>query len=231
VNAACSGFTSVQELVLLAKDILRYEPDLIVEIGGGSDLVVAMNPEWKPGWHELYYLADSQITHPFWHHSLALSALHEYLPKPRAVRPPPAVLRPEVAEVYKLNVESMMLLTSPRRIPFLAVLHPILIQSTKKLTAEEKTILEQTSSSKEVSEGYVDVLRQHYQLASAALSRLKPPPKSYVMDATDVFAGVEVRAFSDRSHLTDAGYKLLAEAIGKKIEAERLLPPPSASSR
>ncbi len=223
VNAACSGFNSSQELVLLAKDVLRYEPDLIVEIGGGSDMVVAMLPQWRPGWNELYDATDSMITHPFWEHSKALTLLHRFLPAPPQVRQSPAVFRPEVARIYGLNVESMMWLTSPRNIPFIAVLHPILLASSKPLAEEEKKLIQAVRESKVLAEGYEDVLKRHYKLASENLARLKPPKHSFVMDSTDMFAGVSERVFSDRSHLNDTGYRLLAESIGRKIESERLL--------
>ena len=226
-NAGCAGFNSTQDVILLSTRILDLEPDLIVVFSGGTDINLAMFPEWEPGYHELIEAERGLVTHPWYEHSAAYKFISMNIPHRVVLKEGTA--HPEVGSYYKGNVERMASLATGAGVRFLAVLQPALVVSSKKVTVKERATLEKALKRGGLRSNYPELARILYPAVQKAMAQVKLPSGAYYLDGSDLFKGTDIEAFSDAFHLTDTGYHFAAQVIADFIAKHELLTPSSSA--
>ena len=108
-------------------------------------------------------------------------------------------------------------------VKFLAVLQPAVAVSTKKITAREQEVYDQALKRGGLPANYPELAKKLYAAVKEKAKGLALPKGTAYYDASDLFAGSDLEAFSDAFHLTDEGYRVAAKAIHAELVRDGLL--------
>ncbi len=212
INAACLGFNSHQDMILMGLEIMHRDPDLIISFAGGTDLNTSMNPKWTRNYHELVEEAAAEQNHPWHRHSQAVQFLKGLIPLP-VKSAGVGVFHEEAPQNLVENIRSMAGMASAGGVKFLSVLQPSLAVSTKQVTPKEQERYQKAKGRGQLPTNYEALIRRLYSSTQTAAKGLSLPKGTAFLDGTDLFAGSDIDAFSDAFHLTDEGYRVAAQNI------------------
>ena len=249
-NAACSGFNSSQELILLALTILELEPDLVIVLDGRNDFYFSTLREWQPHytiwsknwgpspWASHHTEATgtesarglslvTELWHVGLHHSAAARAARQLLRVAGEPNVPVRVkgaIRLEAVDVYIANVKKMAELCSANNTRLIVVLQPSICVSSKVLTSREREQLALVGTKRiTYVEGFAEMMQSLYAKARGELPEVRLPNGTFMLDASDLFARCDGDMFADEVHFTDRGYEFAAEVIARFVEDRDLI--------
>lgn len=220
INAACAGFNSVQDLILLSTELLAYQPDLVIAYGGGTDLNTSMSPRWHPNYHEMQEALFAKSFHPVYEHSQAYQFFQQLFPKPTQATE--GVFHPQAVETYEANVKRMAAVTVGAGARFVSVLQPALEISSKPKVGHEAGLVAATVAKGGLPTNYAALVKQLYDVAVPRLSKISLPQGAYFLDHSDVFAATKDEVFADAFHLNDRGYALEAERLSRFLASAKI---------
>ncbi|MCS6959522.1 MAG: hypothetical protein RMK91_05675 [Pseudanabaenaceae cyanobacterium SKYGB_i_bin29] len=231
INSAVPGYTSQEELTLLAHEILRLQPDYIIVLDGYADL---LPPQ------PLSYQLDLWLRQPGLHFRQSLGyRLHRLWSQLAIVRlgkrlstPPPIPQRhyklaanwAERWQKYRFNLKQMGKLAAGK--PLLVILQPEITGSGNRSDRQEQQILGQ------LDQTYQEVIQQSLGMLTPATLKMDLPGAT-VRNYYQIFRQFPQAAFVDPIHFTVAGNQYLAEQIlnevVRTIQLTPNAPPPNPS--
>jgi len=201
INAGISSFTSTQELELLKKKILQFNPDIIVVYDGTNDIASSLG--YKPGKESLRsVLADVLNRYfPFWETPIVIN--HIISPNEiTKIKFDDSDIDKKV-KLWKGNLENICNIGEENNFETLIILQPIVGSGTKKLTPYEEEQFEKFDHSKVIPA---------YQKFADELNNLKNGCAK-VEDFRNIFDEVEHTVFFDNAHVGIKSNKIVAEKI------------------
>jgi lysophospholipase L1-like esterase len=243
LNAGVPGYTSGQELVYLATELLSYEPDLVITYDGVNDqhslrLLWRLDPdELNSAKSDSHYAIEQRVNASY---TVAgalgvaagvvrgtiieladqIATLHflgrvlvRFAPPPHAA--PVAPYDRRVIDAYERNLRGVVAISRAHGIKVMLALQPALGIDDKPLTAEERTNLDTLPS------GELSQRRAFYEDARRLFQRLGEDHASIsgvcVGDLSRAFSGTSTRVYSSTVHLNVTGNDLIAEALMRHL--------------
>ncbi|MDY6782059.1 MAG: SGNH/GDSL hydrolase family protein [Cyanobacteriota bacterium] len=237
IDAAVPGYTSGNHLAQLALEILPYQPDAIVVLGGYTDLMLPADktattiPKLErflsdPSRH--YWASLSQSARQ-WAANLALSRMvgswtsesqasleartlgiwDEDKPLAQHLAADDEELERRIQR-YRENYKQLIQLCAGAGIPLVLALQPeITGRSAEVMVEQEKEIVEQLGQDyqQRVQTGYEKLARAHDQLKKAY------PNNVYIYNFYRLYEKTPDRVFEDPIHLTEAANEELAKRL------------------
>ncbi len=224
VNAAVSGYTSTQELILLHTKVLRWEPDFVIVLDGRNDFYFSAMPWWRPHGNDDADAVASLVgeaTHspllPLLRRSSLLRRLG-LVPGPG--RDPAAGEargegwhRPEAVDLWGRNLRYMHEVARAEGVRTFFLLQPSLTHTDKRLTEEERGLLRDLDRNPKV---YVkEYARLSAALFDEAARRLEGLRAAGVeaLDCRAVFGEETGTVFTDECHLNPLGARHVADRL------------------
>lgn len=243
IAAAAPGYSSGNELALLAHKVMTYSPNSLLILDGYEDLRSPSNQAAREIGNVEQMLRDplaqyrQHQTQQFnnWLNSLYLVKAWQKWVIPADISTFSSEYQVFNAEQlskdskeiqkrvdrYLYNTQQMLRLAN--NIPALILLQPEITGKQKSLTKEEEGIL------KSLGKEYSDRASNAYTLAEKALSN--SPIKSKFVSFYQLFQNTNKQAFIDPIHLTEAANDLLAQKLYESTEQLFLVQPsPNALS-
>jgi lysophospholipase L1-like esterase len=243
INAAVPGYTSGNHLAQLALQILPYQPDAIVVVGGYTDLILP-SQETATNIPNL----DQFLTNPLGHygasvkqslqkwigHTASYRALNYFVlrPEPSLTQKTLGILDREKSlaahlanneqelqrriDRYRNNYKQMVQLAAGGGIPLIVAIQPELTgRAPDALSPSEQAINEQ------LGQTYRDNLQQGYTALDNANNQLKKayPQNIYIFNFHQLYQTAEAteEAFLDPIHLTENANAVLAERLYQAV--------------
>jgi hypothetical protein len=243
IAAAAPGYSSGNELALLAHKVMAYSPNALLVLDGYEDLRSPSNQSAREIGNVEQMLRDplaqyrQHQTQQFnnWLNSLYLVKAWQKWVVPADITTfsseyqvfnaeqlskDPKELQKRV-DRYLYNTQQMTRLTNG--IPTLIILQPEITGKQKSLTKEEDGIL------KSLGKEYSDRATNAYKIAEQTLSNSPLKPK--FVSFYQLFQDTNQQAFIDPIHLTEAANDLLAQKLYASTEQLFLVQPtPNATS-
>ncbi|HET6203245.1 MAG TPA: GDSL-type esterase/lipase family protein [Planctomycetota bacterium] len=227
VNAAVSGYTSTQELILLHTKVLGWRPDVVVVLDGRNDFYFSTSPRWRPHGNDdvesVASLVEGTTQSPL-RSLLRRSSLLRRLGLVRRLGRDWASaaagaareegrLRPEAVDLWARNLRYMQALARSEGARTLFLLQPSLTHTEKKLTDEEVGLLRGLDRKpKTFVEGYARLSAALFGEAARRIEELR----SAGVDAVDcraIFGEETGTVFTDECHLNALGARYVADLL------------------
>ncbi|GBO55733.1 hypothetical protein APA_3884 [Pseudanabaena sp. lw0831] len=243
IAAAAPGYSSGNELALIAHKVMTYSPNALLILDGYEDLRSPSNQTAREIGNIEQMLRDplaqyrQHQTQQFnnWLNSLYLvkawqkwvipadisifSSEYQVFNAEQLSKDPKEIQKRVDRHLY--NTQQMMRLAN--NIPALIILQPEITGKQKSLTKEEEGIL------KSLGKEYSDRATNAYMLAEQAFSNSPIKPK--FVSFYQLFQNTSQQAFIDPIHLTEAANDLLAQKLYESTEQLFLVQPaPNALS-
>jgi lysophospholipase L1-like esterase len=230
-NAGVIGYGSKQELILLATDLLDYQPDLVLIFDGWNDfyfagvrptgVAEAFSPVFDD-FDELLSQHTQRLTNV-----LRVSALFRYAERKLGKRSDAsglprrfnhysdnlAVYLPD----YRKNLMRMVRLAKAHNVDVMIVVQPELFQRKGKIPEAEQALRAEFETGRH--EGYVEYSRTHYPDFIQAAREVAAAERAAFVDATVVFDDFDGVAFTDFVHFTNQGNKVLARFLLPEVSS------------
>ncbi len=237
IAAAAPGYSSGNELALLAHKVMTYSPNALLILDGYEDLRSPSNQPAREIGNVEQMLRDPLAQYRQhqgqqfnnWLNSLYLVKAWQKWVIPADISTfsseyqvfnaeqlskDPQELQKRI-DRYLYNAQQMTKLAS--NIPSLIILQPEITGKQKSLTKEEEGIL------KSLGKEYSDRATNAYKMADQALSNSPLKPKS--ANFYQLFQSTSQQAFIDPIHLTEAANDLLAQKLYESTEQLFLVQP------
>lgn len=228
INAAHSGYTSTNEMVLLTTRMLAFQPDLIVVLNGYNDFSeFIFHKDLPPFWNtyddhlyrgfnrvqtlsgtmaqagyllskKLYCLAVPRA----WLFSRRYHSHRLWVQNKDKVSPPSFE---NVMKIYRLNLLTMMGVASSHKIPIIIVLQPNVVYKKPLSPEEEKIMAPNDYFTKYLSACYSDAVDLFRELANSN------PTIFY--DLSGAFENMDQTIYTDACHYNDMGQDILAQKL------------------
>ncbi|MEW5692973.1 MAG: SGNH/GDSL hydrolase family protein [Candidatus Hydrogenedentota bacterium] len=218
INAACPGYVSDQELILLLRMLDRYKIDLVIDFNGFNDFyTLYKNPPGYPCHYSRMY-AIYKLLAPIKRiigSSELLYYLNENIIKPFITVDIASITITKIEDAavhYVNNCLTMSLLAKSRGIDVVIVLQPI-VGSKKVKTEEEKNNM--TSNEIELANKIYARYREYF-------NKLSLNDNLSFLDLSNVFDNETRTIFIDRAHFTGKDTETLADNILKTIKDKKL---------
>lgn len=245
INAAVPGYTSGNHLAQLALQILPYQPDAIVVVGGYTDLMLP-SQETATNIPKI----DEFLTNPLGHYGASIQqSLTQWASRTASYRALNYfVLRPEPSltektlgildrqetlaehlpqnedelqsrvDRYRNHYKQMIKLTAGAGVPLVVALQPeITGRSPEALSSTEKALYERLSAD------YREQIQQSYGALDRANNQLKKayPQNIDIFNFRQLYQNAETteEAFTDPIHLTESANAVLAERLYQAVTA------------
>lgn len=246
INAAVPGYSSGNEFMQVAMQVLPYKPDLIVLMNGYTDLLLPSSAEASeiPGTQtmlqnapqHLWSSVSQQIQGLFgqlylvkgfnyWilrsHESASSFSIPPLEVQGSALTTAVNVDAKELklrAERYRANLQMIGQFTANAKVPLIVALQPELTgRDPKTLTSPEKQLLDQLGPNyRQKVQAGYGLLQQSVKQVQQNFSANVSSLNLYRFYANTSFKG---QAFQDPIHLTDAGNAKLADGLYNTIAA------------
>lgn len=235
INAAVPGYTSGNELVQVAQQVLQYNPDLVIVLNGYPDLLLNSNTEATdiPMATEFLNHAGSH----FFHHlrqqasewvadTYLVKGIHYWFlrsPQPEASTslmtidgasltqqlPKDEAERNQRVDRYQNNLRQIARLTTAIQKPLIIALQPEITGRGDTPHPNETALL------KDLSPTYRQAITAGYQALEAKTSALKQefPNRLTTLNLYNLYADFPEQAFYSPVHLTDEGNRRLADRL------------------
>ena len=200
INAGIPGITSIQELQLIQKKIIDFNPDLIIVYDGTNDVNYPYG--YKPGKESLKNMFIDALNRylPFWE---TPSITHHLITdKETNIEFDDTDINEKVS-LWKNNIDDICKLGEENGFKTLIILQPILGSGNKKLTAYEEKQFEIFDHFKVIPA---------YQKFANELDSLEENC-SRVEDFRYVFDDIEDSVFFDNAHVGVESNKIIADKI------------------
>jgi hypothetical protein len=208
---ATPGWLSTHARIAIENRISELQPDLVVWLTGGADLVASesgKNVLWSRSDADQYYwsLANTALKQSGWGQMVDVQDV-----SPQAV--PPEI----VASRLRRNVDLAALALSMHNTRLYVFLEPSVITTRKPLSPAERTILT-TETSAPFTNRRDYYTRCHERIEAVFRDRKLPANVSYtdLVDVFDVSAKAQT-VFVDGFRFGDRGNSVIADAIGKAL--------------
>jgi hypothetical protein len=239
IAAATPGYSSGNELALIAHKVMTYSPNLLLILDGYEDLRSPSNQTAREVGNVEQMLRDplaqyrQHQTQQFnnWLNSLYLvkawqkwvipadtstfSSEYQVFNAEQLSKDPKEIQKR--VDRYLANTQQMLRLAN--NIPTLIILQPEITGKQKSLTKEEDGIL------KSLGKEYSDRATNSYKIAEQAFSNSPLKPK--FANFYQLFENTSQQAFIDPIHLTEAANDVLAQKLYGNIEQIFLVQPAS----
>jgi len=201
INAGIPGILSTQELQLIQKKIINFNPDLIIVYDGANDVNEPYG--YKPGKESLRTIFSDGLNRylPFWETPPII--YHIIVDKPETKLEFDDTDVNEKVSLWRNNIENICKLGKESKFETLIILQPILGSGDKKLTEYEEREFERHDHSKVVPA---------FQKFANELDYLENNC-SRVEDFRNTFDNVENTVFFDNAHVGIESNKIIAEKI------------------
>jgi lysophospholipase L1-like esterase len=245
INAAVPGYASGNELAQIAMQVLAYQPDIILVVGGYRDLLLPSTEEGVavPGAEALLEDAPRHFsTHlsqqlgnlvtqsylvkaaQYWLikpepsvNELSLVAASSDMPLAEQLPSNPAELERRATRYYS-HLQQMARLTTAAKVPLIVALQPEVTSRTGKIRSPEEAKVQQalgTIYTQRVKAGYTE-------MEQAMMRVQKEFPKTVTaLNLYNLYGSFPGQAFVDTIHLSDEANTVLAnrlyEAIAKLL--------------
>ncbi len=239
VNAGRAGYIAYQELALLTGRIPQIlNPRLVIALDGRNDADPAIGHAdygWKPNWQPYFDTLTQDVnrrmsgqTRPMaefrsWlvAHSFLAGALERILkPRPPVTfyapqeKAPSLEILQKAALAYLLNHDIAFASSRAQGAGYYVFLQPVLLESRKSLTAEEKGIQQEWGRHYK-GPFFWPALESFYgEVARQAKGR------PFFHDLSLIFQNIPARLYWDNCHYNDAGNEFIAEKIFSVIQKE-----------
>ncbi|MHC4946080.1 MAG: SGNH/GDSL hydrolase family protein [Planctomycetota bacterium] len=224
-NAGVTGYGSKQELILLATELLDYQPDLVVIFDGWNDFYFGgVRPEGivdaiSPSYYEFDEILSRYSQR--WTNVFRVSAFFRYLEKKvreaTAASGPPrrfghysdnvATYLPE----YRKNLTRMVRLARANGVDVILVPQPELYHRKGKIPKVEQELRKKFNQEKRA--GYEEYARTQYPAFIEAAREVAAAEGVPFVDSTAAFDDFKGVAFTDFVHYTDRGNEALARYL------------------
>ncbi|HKB14572.1 MAG TPA: GDSL-type esterase/lipase family protein [Planctomycetota bacterium] len=230
VNAAVSGYTSTQELILLHTKILRWEPDVVVVLDGRNDFYFSTLPGWRPHRNDdvdtVAALVEDANRSPL-RSLLRRSSLFRRLglvarsggdPASRAVDSAEGAheegrLRPEAVDLWARNLKYMHEVARSERVRTFFLLQPSLAHTDKELTVAERGLLDELDRKpKAYVKEYARLSAALFDEAARRIEELRAAGVE-ALDCRGIFGKEARTVFTDECHLNALGARYVADRI------------------
>jgi lysophospholipase L1-like esterase len=210
VNTAFPAWSTTQEKLLIQQRLVDMHPDVVIMFSGNNDVHWSLNGRdirWSYSYMDQNYItllneAYKSSGHPEW-----------TTPFPFSSRP---VECAELGQITARNVETAAIAAErvPARLFF--ALQPNIVSAAKRLTEREQQIRE--AQNKPYWESCYQALRDALGRINAANYRL--------LDLSRSFGALDNSSelFIDAYHFTDAGSRLIAQALADQIDWYTIVP-------
>jgi len=240
INAAVPGYASGNQLSQLAVEILPYEPDLIIIMGGYQDLMLDSEQSYTD-----IPLIDNYLSHPFAHfraylgqpfHNVAkqlyLSRMVNAWKEPAVNTQNPLVLKtgddsltsliPQNSskgelqarvQRYRDNHLQMVRLAAGANVPVMSALQPEITARTQNISEKEQVILE------ELGDSYREPMEAAYREMAKANAELEQifPENVTSVNLYPLYEDISNQAFLNPIHLTSQGNAIAAKHLYQQI--------------
>lgn len=218
-NFGLVGRASTRELFVFETEALRYLPDILLVYDGRNDAFFGSMPSFTPFWNSYDYFIVDVLNGDagYWLPLFRVLSKFSSAPPNLAYRDPsreiPYRTHPEVVDVYRQNLESMLSLAQGRRMGAAVAFQPSIMWSERKpLTAFEQRLLENLhprwlASMRELQPRMVGAAR--------TLCEARGVP---FRDFASVFDGRPEHMYNDDVHQSDLGNQLIAEGLVELLE-------------
>lgn len=238
INAAVPGYASGNQLAQIALEILPYQPDAIVVIGGYRDLMLPSSQEsvdipqidlFLGDAHQHFRVSMMQPLKQWWQQLYLVRAKEKWFSTPKStltaqtlsvtedVDLPLSQHLPEDTpegdrriERYRQNQIQMVRLAAGAKVPLISVIQPeITGRPTDKLTPQEQDIIAELGSD------YFQQFKLIYARLVAANEQIgKAFPRNVkTFNFYTIYQDLETTAFQDPVNLTEDGNRKMAERL------------------
>ncbi|WP_448562430.1 SGNH/GDSL hydrolase family protein [Trichothermofontia sp.] len=235
INAAVPGYTSGNELVQVAQQVLQYSPDLVIVLNGYPDLLLRSDAEATdvPMASEFLNHATSHFSHHLRQQVSELVAntylvkgLHYWFLRSPQLGASTSLLTIDAASLtqqlpkdeaernqrgdrYQNNLRQIARLTTAIQKPLIIALQPEITGRGESPHPSEMALL------KDLSPAYRQAIAAGYQTLDAQTKALKQefPNRLTVLNLYKLYADFPEQAFYSPVHLTDAGHARLADRL------------------
>jgi hypothetical protein len=225
VNFGRQSYISMQELILLQRNVLPLGFDLIIVYDGFNDILVPRNAEpLGVGYPYLYSALKKRVERSqFINFPMALNALARkssfatFVSKRGTARrgyPDPRFNLGKSLEEYKRNLTQMAVLGRAYEAKMIFITQPFV--GTKKTRTEQEDRF--------LSPEEMLAMQSYYKELSAAGQEVARKTNSYYIYMLDVFDDMPRAVFYDSAHITiEEGNPIVARRIAQRLIAENLL--------
>ena len=244
VNCGVGSYVSWQSMMYLALELIEYKPDIIVTFDGWNDFLSSSwgnknnYGNWVPNTHRslddinaLIQTSSADITlfellkRKFYKTELVrqIRMRSKYYRESGSWVFPDYrewTLKPESAEYYRLNIQSIIGMGIASGAKVLSFLQPQLMWGNRTPTTEEQAYIEKIGTRLPPTG---TLAAQWFPLGQKKFSELKVKlhngKRVWVEDASGWFDGNTTTLYSDYNHYNQEGQRLIAELIANRIEA------------
>jgi hypothetical protein len=247
INAAVPGYSSGNEFMQVAMQVLPYKPDLIVLMNGYTDLVLPSSLESSeiPGtqtmlqnapqhlWSSISQQVQGLFGQLYWVKGWQYWILRTHESASNFTIPPldaqgsalTAAVNADQKELqqranrYRANLQMIGQFTANAKVPLIVALQPELTgRDPKTLTPKEKQLLEQLGSTyRQNVQTGYGLLQQSVKQVQQSYSGNVSSLNLYRFFANTNSGGVKGQIFQDPIHLTDVGNAKLADGLYNTI--------------
>lgn len=223
LNAAVTGYASLQERILLDTQLLDLAPDVVVLLDGWNDMNGAtLNPPDKQNCNPAFYEVEQVIERgdEWGRNLLRLSALYRSLERTlrrRAEQRPSQGgerwrMHPDALPGYRRNLDAMCRMARAVGARVLIVAQPELFARAEPIPEREVAV-----RAKHDQEGYAAFSRATYPLFRAEAQAAARAAGASFFDATPIYDAAPEAVFVDWVHVDDRGHELLAQAVAPAL--------------
>ncbi|QDZ40493.1 SGNH/GDSL hydrolase family protein [Euhalothece natronophila Z-M001] len=242
INAAVPGYMSRNQLSQLALEILPYDPDLIIVMGGYEDLMLDSQESFAD-----IPVIDNYLSNPFQHFSAYLrepfkdiaqssyllrmgldwwqnpegtTTANTLLLQPNPEQPLASHLPQQPSELvarvqrYRQNKEQMVRLAAGARVPMISAIQPeITGRNLDNLPTQEEEIIS------ELGDSYIQEMQNAYSELDNANNQLEEvfPNNVTSVNLYPIYQDFSNQAFIDPIHLTAEGNNQVAQGLYERI--------------
>jgi lysophospholipase L1-like esterase len=203
-NLGIGGYSSNQEVIKLIRDGLLFSPQLVISLSGVNDMgfIWSYSPELPMVNSYQVKLMDYVATaNPGVQISLGVKARINSSP----------------VEQWERNIRIMRSISAEFGAKYICFIQPIMGFGDYSPSPREQAILKKQMQSSVHGIAYLQALRDFYRPSTARCKRI-----SYCVDLTEAFKG-KTDMFDDARHPNPEGYRVIAEAVFRHLEAHGFL--------
>lgn len=231
VNLGVTAANSGMSLARIVHDLIQIPPRSITVVGGGSDILMPMSFDPRPGyphiqfvydllfesrfdarqrsiWSERPELGETDLGRDFFERLSSLRKLVGYRS---------AAWEGEIVDTLVSNVAKMARICSAANVPFLFVLQPTPVFKRSLSVPESKSLPPAASC---------DYIRRQFEAAAGALGQLDiwAAGRTAFEDLHELFRDETSEIFKDVIHTRQSGVDRVAMAIFDRLETSGCLP-------
>lgn len=193
-NAGCEGYNTVQDFLKLMRDMLEFEPDIVLEVSG-------MNETWCNEKFPFYFNYMEVL-----YHKAAEGSIYKGIPHTKPFW-----------KQWLDNIEAMHAICELHQIEYHAFLQPMLAGKSNKDHEEESRLLSYFNI---ISPKRLEKQRSFGSIIDQIKKEDDENRYFYIHNLTNIF-DTENYVYLDECHLNERGNYILAEKIRKYIKLEK----------